>query len=244
MRVVMLVASLAVLMSIGLIVSTGAQTSPPAEPPTGSTGQPVPPPGQLLPAPPPAPVVPSPPPAASAPPVPVAPTPATPPAGQDTARPSDLSGPTETVLVARSALSLKGESTWDDGFDNLMSAFQRLRSEASRLGLKTAGQPQAAFLSTDDFGFRYEAMLILDGDPATRPTLPRGLELTRSPAGRAFKFVHTGAYDDIDTTYEAITAYLDEKGLVARNIFIEEYVNEPKASDDTSLEMNIYVLVE
>ncbi len=46
------------------------------------------------------------------------------------------------------------------------------------------------------------------------------------------------------STYEAITAYLDEKGLEAQNLFVEEYLNEAKSSDDTGLEVDIYVFVK
>jgi effector-binding domain-containing protein len=58
------------------------------------------------------------------------------------------------------------------------------------------------------------------------------------------KFQHRGAYDDIDSTYEAITAYLDEKNLESRNIFIEEYLTDPKAADDVGLEIDIYVFIK
>ena len=149
------------------------------------------------------------------------------------------------VLESGPALILKGQSTWDDGFDNLMEAFQKLNAEAKRLKIATTGRPRAAFTATDDFGFKFEAMLALTAEPAQPPPATgQDFSLGRSPAGKALKFTHAGAYDDIDTTYEAITAYLDEKGLKARNIFVEEYMNDPKTSEDASLEMNIYVLVE
>jgi hypothetical protein len=50
--------------------------------------------------------------------------------------------------------------------------------------------------------------------------------------------------EDIDSTYEAITAYLDEKGLEAENLFIEEYLNEVKTPDDPTLEVDIFVLLK
>jgi effector-binding domain-containing protein len=157
----------------------------------------------------------------------------------------EVGGPTEITLEARPVIVLKGQSTWDDGFDNLMDAFRKLAAEAKRLGLETIGRPQAAFTATDDFGFKFEAMLTLPAEPAQPPAgLAKDYSIGKSPAGRTLKFTHSGAYDDIDTTYEAITAYLDEKGLKARNIFVEEYVTDPKTSEDSSLEMTIYVLVE
>jgi effector-binding domain-containing protein len=181
---------------------------------------------------------------------PAAPNPSAPapPAAQSPAdqnRMPEIGGPTEVMLQARPVLILKGQSNWDDGFDNLMEAFRKLRAEAARQKLVVAGRPQAAFTSTDDHGFKYEAMVTLDlaqGAPAAKANG----EFTTgdSPSGKALKFTHGGAYDDIDTTYEAITAYLDEKGLKARNLFVEEYETEPKSSEDADLVMNILVLLE
>ncbi|MGL5116953.1 MAG: GyrI-like domain-containing protein [Beijerinckiaceae bacterium] len=171
--------------------------------------------------------------------------PGTPPQTADQSKTPDISGPTDAMLTARPALILKGQSTWDDGYDNLMEAFQKLQTEAKRLKFDVVGRPQTAFLSTDDFGFRYEAMVVLTSDPATPiPSLGKDFAIGKSPAGKALKFTHQGAYDDIDTTYEAITAYLDEKGLKSRDIFVEEYMTDPKSSEDIALEMNIYVLIE
>ncbi len=170
--------------------------------------------------------------------------PGTPPQTGDQVKPTEISGPTDVVLDARTALILKGQSSWDDGYDNLMEAFAKLRTEATRLKLVTTSRPQSAFMSTDDFGFKYEAMIMLGAAPGTSPALSKDFSIAQSPSGKALKFTHIGAYDDIDTTYEAITAYLDEKGLKARNIFIEEYMNDPKSSEDITLEMNIYVLIE
>jgi effector-binding domain-containing protein len=173
--------------------------------------------------------------------------PSSPPAAQtpDQNRMPEVGGPTDIVLEARPVLILKGQSNWDDGFDNLMEAFRKLAAEAAKHRLAVSGRPQAAFISTDDFGFKYEAMVILEAVPVSPPPgLGKDITLGSSPSGKALKFTHAGAYDDIDTTYEAITAYLDEKGLKAKNLFVEEYVTDPKSSEDPDLQMNILVLVE
>jgi effector-binding domain-containing protein len=156
----------------------------------------------------------------------------------------EVGGPIDMIVETGPVIILKGQSTWDDGFDNLMEAFQKLNAEAKRLKLATVGRPRAAFTATDDFGFKFEAMLTLSAEPQTPPAAGKDFSFGKSPDGKALKFTHSGSYDDIDTTYEAITAYLDEKGLKARNIFVEEYMTDPKNSEDASLEMNIYVLVE
>ena len=187
-----------------------------------------------------------------APPAPAPLTPANPeqppgtlPQTQEQMKTPEIGGPTDVMLEAKPVILFRGQSTWDDGFDTLTETFQKLAAEAKKLNLGTQGRPQAAFTATDDFGFKFDAMLVLNDDLAAPPAgLAKEFLIGRSPAGRALKFTHNGAYDDIDTTYEAITAYLDEKGLKARNLFVEEYMNDPKTSEDATLEMIIYVLVE
>jgi effector-binding domain-containing protein len=217
--------ALAILLACGLAVGVVQAQQAPILPPPGSL---VTPPAAPNTAPPPA----GNPPAAQ------------PPSAADQNRMPEIGGPTEIVLEARPVLMLKGQSNWDDGFDNLMDAFRKLNEEAKKLKLNATGRPQAAFTSTDDYGFKYEAMIMLEAAPGAKPALPKDFDLGQSPAGKALKFTHAGAYDDIDTTYEAITAYLDEKGLKAKNLFIEEYVTDPKTSEDADLQMNILVLVE
>ncbi|MCA0422147.1 MAG: GyrI-like domain-containing protein [Proteobacteria bacterium] len=176
---------------------------------------------------------------------PQAPPAAQAPAEPDMNKPSaDASGAVETRLGARPMLILKGQTTWDEGYETLMNAFKALRAEAARLGLKPSGKPQAMFTETTDQNFRYEAMLGLEQTPDASLKPQGGMVFGTSPEGRAFVFRHVGAYDDIESVYEAITAWLDEKGLQAKGSFVEEYLNEPQGSDDALLELNIYVFVQ
>lgn len=162
----------------------------------------------------------------------------------DTTPSADASTAREVTLEPRPVLILKGESTWDDGYEALMKAFATLRGEAKRLGLTVTDKPMSAFQETDDQKFKYEAMVFLDKEPAATIKPQGGIVVGRSIAGKAYVFSHIGAYDDIDSVYEAITAWLDEKGLTSKGAFIEEYLNEPTGSDDAKLELNIYVFVQ
>jgi effector-binding domain-containing protein len=148
------------------------------------------------------------------------------------------------TVMAKPVVMLQGSSTWEEGYHHIMDAFKTLQTEAAKAGLKSAGRPMTVFVETDDMGFRYQAMLPIENAPEGRDALSAEVKFGRSPAGKALKFQHRGAYDDIDSTYEAITAYLDEKGLEAQNLFIEEYLNDVKGSDDTALEVDIYVFVK
>ena len=167
------------------------------------------------------------------------------PPSEEMTRPSaDASTAKEVTLSPRPVLVLRGQGNWDEGYETLMKAFANLRAEAARLGLRPVGKPQSAFTETSDQTFRYEAMLGLETAPASGVQPGGGMALATSPEGRAYVFSHTGAYDDIDSVYEAITAWLDEKGLTAKGSFIEEYLNEPQGSDDALLQLNIYVFVQ
>ena len=60
-----------------------------------------------------------------------------------------------------------------------------------------------------------------DGDRS-----PRRSASARRPDGKALRFVHKEPYDEIDSTYETITAYLDAKGITVKDAFVEEYVTD------------------
>ena len=57
-------------------------------------------------------------------------------------------------------------------------------------------------------------MLPVEAAPGSRPAgLPAEVTFGATPGGRAVRFVHRAPYDDINSTYEAISAYLDSKGI-------------------------------
>lgn len=175
---------------------------------------------------------------------PAATAPATPPAPAPAPSAETVAGPTEVMLEPRPVLILSGESTWDDGYENLNKAFDTLRAEAKRLGLAVTGKPLSAFQETDDQKFKYDAMVLLEKEPGADIKPQGGITVGKSLSGKAYRFNHIGAYDDIDSVYEAITAWLDEKGLTAKGAFVEEYVNAPQGSDDSKMELNIFVFVQ
>lgn len=147
----------------------------------------------------------------------------------------------EVVIPDRPVVIAAGTSTWDEAFVNLRAAFRRVEDGIAKSGLRAAGRPIAVFVETDDTSFHYEAMIPIDQSPPGQPQLPPGLRLGATPAGKAFRFVHKGPYDDIDSTYETITTYLDAKGVAAKDAFIEEYATDAADSADTGLEINIFV---
>jgi effector-binding domain-containing protein len=102
--------------------------------------------------------------------------------------------------------------------------------------------PITVFTSTDDTGFSFEAALPL-AEPPKNP--PRGeIAVGTSPQGHALKFVHRGSYDGLDNTYEAITNFLDEKRLEAKDMFIEQYVTDPLTTNEENLVVNVFVMIK
>jgi effector-binding domain-containing protein len=155
--------------------------------------------------------------------------------------PGDPTNVEDVVLAAQAAAILTGTSTWDDGFITLKGAFGRIEDALVKAGIPLTGRPVAVFVHTDDAGFRYEAMVPVASVPEGRTELNPEIRFGTTPAGKSLRFVHKDAYDEIDGTYETITAYLDAKDIVAKDAFIEEYVTDLTDAADTNLEVNIYV---
>ncbi|MCG7394855.1 GyrI-like domain-containing protein [Microvirga sp. ACRRW] len=155
--------------------------------------------------------------------------------------PNDPTGVEEGVLTAKPSAILTGTSTWDDAFTNLKNAVAKLDAELKKANIASAGRPITIFVHTDDNGFKYEVMIPIAQAPEGKTELTPEIKFGKTPEGKAFRFVHKDAYDEIDGTYETITAYLDIKEIVANDAFIEEYVSDFTDSQDTNFEVNIYV---
>jgi len=48
----------------------------------------------------------------------------------------------------------------------------------------------------------------------------------------------------MDNTYEAITNYLDEKRLEAKDMFIEQYVTDPLSTNEDHLVVHVLVMIK
>jgi effector-binding domain-containing protein len=148
----------------------------------------------------------------------------------------------EVVLEARTIVFMAGNGTWDSAFETLVDSFKSVYGFLDQQGIKPAGSAMTVYTSTDDTGFSYQAAVPIAQEPANPP---RGdITVGKSPAGRMLKFVHRGSYDAMDTTYEAITNYLDSKSLEAQDLFVEEYVTDPVTTPEDQLVVNVFVPVK
>jgi effector-binding domain-containing protein len=48
----------------------------------------------------------------------------------------------------------------------------------------------------------------------------------------------------MDVTYEAITNFLDEKSIDAKELFVEQYITDPVSTPEDKLVVEIYVPVK
>jgi effector-binding domain-containing protein len=168
---------------------------------------------------------------------PAAPTPVAP----QQAQPADPFGE-DTDLAAKTIVYVKGTGSWDKAFDTITGSFKKIKTYLDKEGIKPDGLPMTIFTSTDDAGFDYEAAVPIAEAPKNPPH--GDIAVGQSPEGHALKVVHRGSYDDLDNTYEAITNYLDDKRLEAKDLFIEEYVTDPVTADHNKLVVNVYVLIK
>lgn len=145
----------------------------------------------------------------------------------------------EVTLAPRTFLYLKGHATWDTAFETLIDAFKTVQEFVQKQGLKADGLKMTVYTATDDTGFQFQAGVPLAEEPATKPT--GDLEIGKAPEGKALKFVHRGTYDGMDSTYEAITNHLDERGLEAQDFFVEQYVTDPVTTAEDKLVIEVYV---
>jgi effector-binding domain-containing protein len=173
------------------------------------------------------------------------------PASPEGAKPAEPAPPPgeaatgETVdLPARPFAYIEGKADKDEIYSAILGSLSLVKREMAKANLEPAGRPLAVFVESDDTGFKYHAGYPLAAAPEGKSSLSDEVKIGQTPSGKAMRFEHEGAYGDIDATYDAITAYLDEKGIDAQDTFVEEYANDVKDPDDPTLQVNIYVLLK
>jgi effector-binding domain-containing protein len=156
-------------------------------------------------------------------------------------QPGDAFGESVT-LPERTIIYIKGQGKWDAAFETLVDAFKSLNEYLDKQGIKPAGPAMTIYTETDDAGFSFEAAYVIAAAPAEPPK--GDIAVGPAPTGNALKFVHRGSYDAMDSTYEAITNYLDDKHLESQGLFIEEYVTDPVKTNAENLMVNVFVPVK
>jgi effector-binding domain-containing protein len=173
------------------------------------------------------------------------PAPGAPGAAQPDSTPSGEASTGEAVdFPPRPFAYIEGKADKDEIYSSILGSLSLVKRDMDKTNLTPAGRPIAVFVESDDTGFRYHAGYPLTAAPEGKSSLSETVKIGQTPSGKAMRFEHQGAYGDIDATYDAITAYLDDKGIDAQDTFIEEYANDVKDPDDPTLQVNIYVLLK
>jgi len=147
-------------------------------------------------------------------------------------------------LPARPFAYTEGKADKDEIYSAILNSLSSVKRDMDKANLASSGRPLAVFVESDDTGFKFHAGYPLAAAPDGKSSLSDTVKIGQTPNGKAMRFEHQGAYSDIDATYDAITAYLDDKGIDAQDTFIEEYANDVKDPDDPTLQVNIYVLLK
>jgi effector-binding domain-containing protein len=145
----------------------------------------------------------------------------------------------EVKLTPKTIVYIAGSGTWDKAYDTLIDAFKKVDAYLDGAGLKAAGPAMTIYTATDDSGFDFKAAIPLAEPPKSPPG--HGIAVGQSPDGKVLKFVHRGSYDEMNQTYEAITNFLDEKGLDAKDLLIEEYTTDLVTTPQDMLVVNVFV---
>ena len=153
-------------------------------------------------------------------------------------RPDDAFGE-QVTLAPRTIVYFRGRGSWDTAFEALLEAFASLKDYVDQQNIKPSGNPLTVYTQTDDTGFRFLAALPIAEEPKDPPK--GDIAIGTTPTGRALKFTHRGSYESMDTTYEAITNYLDDRQLEAQDTFIEEYVSGPLKAGNNDMVIEVYV---
>jgi len=156
-------------------------------------------------------------------------------------QPGDAFGQ-EVMLAPRAIIYLQGHAKWENAFATLVDAYTSLDGYLAKQGIQPTGPAMTIYTETDDTGFKFRAARPVAAAPKNPPK--GDIAVGQAPSGKALKFVHRGSYDAMDSTYEAITNYLDEKQLDAKDTFIEEYVTDILKTSPDRLVVDIYVPVK
>ena len=130
--------------------------------------------------------------------------------------------------------------------DAFGTAFGQISEFIHAAGVEPSGQPRAIYTaySPGEAEFTVAIPVEADGDRE-----PEGSVLIEELAGgKALRFTHEGAYEELSSTYDLITQWMKDEGMLqteedweAHAPIWEEYMNDPQATPAEDLLTYIYV---
>jgi DNA gyrase inhibitor GyrI len=126
------------------------------------------------------------------------------------------------------------------------AAFAKLMPYIARNNLVPAGPPRAIYSEFTPEQTRFTLALPLANTAGARAE--EGITLGTLPGGRMHRFIHHGPYAELGHTYDAITAWMRNAGLMQDasdwmkySPMWEEYVNDPATTEASRLTTYIYL---
>jgi effector-binding domain-containing protein len=159
----------------------------------------------------------------------------------DNLQPGDAFGE-EVTMAGKTIVYFSGSGMWDNAFETIVDGFKTVIAFLQKQGIKPTGPPMTIYTATSDASFQFQAAVPVAEAPKDPPQ--GDIAVGTSPSGKAYKFVHRGSYDAMDTTYDAITNFLDEKRIDANSLFIEQYLTDPMTTPEENLVVEVYVPVK
>jgi effector-binding domain-containing protein len=130
----------------------------------------------------------------------------------------------------------------------MQAGFAKLMPYIAINNLMPAGPPRAIYSAFDKTQTRFTLAMPLASTAGANPST--GITLGMLPGGRMQRFTHRGPYSELGHTYEAITSWMRNAGLMRdANDWMncspmwEEYVTDPASTPASELITYIYVPV-
>ena len=109
----------------------------------------------------------------------------------------------------------------------MAQGFERLSAAFSQAKGRMAGPPMCHYIAYDEQSTTFQL-----GYPARPDEVDKlraaGLEIGETPSGRNMKAIHTGPYDTVVTTYNAMAKAIKARGLAAADDMWEAYYSTPE----------------
>jgi effector-binding domain-containing protein len=148
-----------------------------------------------------------------------------------------------TTLTEQTIVYASGAGEWETAYETLTAAFRATEAFVEQKGIRRAGSAMTIYTAMDDMTFNFQAAIPVAELPRALPPQEK-IRIGKSPAGKALKFVHRGSFQDMTTTYDAISHYVEGRQLAAKELLIEEYVTDLLTTPADRLVVNIFVPLE
>ena len=106
-------------------------------------------------------------------------------------------------------------------------------------GLKQAAAVQTINHKYDDSGYQFDAAIPVDHAPEKEVPSDSPVQVKQTYSGKALKVVHKGAYQNMETTYRQMVAYMAAHGYEGAASPWDEYVSDPGETPEPELVTNI-----